>query len=40
MFKKLAKVAIPLVVLAVIAALTIGLNGDCSFNGLWNVPAA
>jgi hypothetical protein len=40
MFKKLAKVALPLVVLAIIAALTIGLNGDCSFLGEWAVPAA
>ena len=37
---KLTKVIIPLVVLMVIAALTIGLNGDCSFLGEWAIPAA
>jgi|GEM_PF-6286424 hypothetical protein len=37
---KLLKVILPLVVLMVIAALTIGLNGDCSFLGEWAIPAA
>jgi hypothetical protein len=37
---KFAKVVLPLVVLMVIAALTIGLNGDCSFLGEWAIPAA
>ena len=40
MYKKLAKIVLPLVVLAVIAALTIGLDGNCSFLGNWAVPAA
>lgn len=40
MFWKVAKVVLPLVVLAIIAALTIGLNGNCNMVGNWAVPAA
>lgn len=40
MYWKLAKVVLPLVVLAIIAALTIGLDGNCSFLGDWAIPAA
>jgi uncharacterized membrane protein YozB (DUF420 family) len=34
---RLAKVVLPLVVLAVIAALTIALDGNCSGLGDWTV---
>jgi hypothetical protein len=34
MFKKLAKVALPVVVLAVIAAITVGASGPCSLLSL------
>ena len=37
MYRRLAKVILPLVVLAVIATLTIGLNGNCSGLGDWVV---
>lgn len=40
MYRKLARVVLPLVVLAVIAAFTIGLNGNCSGLGEWSIPAA
>lgn len=40
MFGKLAKVVLPLVALAIIAALTIGLDGNCSGLGNWAIPAA
>jgi hypothetical protein len=34
------RIVLALVTLSIVAALTIGLNGDCSFGGLWNIPAA
>ena len=34
MFKKVAKVAIPLVVLGVVAAITIGASGPCDLLSL------
>ncbi len=37
MYWRLAKVVLPVLVLAVIAALTIGLSGDCSGLGEWTV---
>jgi hypothetical protein len=37
MYRRLARVVLPLVVLAVIAALTIGLDGNCSGMGDWVV---
>jgi hypothetical protein len=37
MYRRLAKVVLPLAVLAVTAALTIGLNGNCSGLGDWVV---
>ena len=42
MFKKLVKVAIPLVALAIILALTIGVKGDCAISilGTGQVPAS
>ncbi len=40
MYRKLARVLLPLVVLAIIAACTIGLNGNCSGLGEWSIPAA
>lgn len=40
MYRKLARVFLPLVVLAIIAACTIGLNGNCSGLGEWSIPAA
>lgn len=37
MHSKLARMVLPLLVLGVIAALTIGLDGNCSGLGDWTV---
>ena len=37
MHSRLARMVLPLIVLAVIAALTIGLDGNCSGLGDWTV---